>query len=135
MATDAADTQQSFGLSISPAAIAQSAVGTTECSQDYIEIIGGTTIANIIANPRINGDASLWCGRSFNPASAQGSDAVASVCTSLAPFKVRVNFDENEYFTNADPTIIDVAANGATGGEFAVRPGGIIGFSLCYATA
>jgi len=127
-----ANTQLSFGLSISPNAAAQAAVGTTECSQDYIEIIGGTTAANV--GNGIAGDNSLWCGRSFGPAGGEATNAVASVCTSNAPFKVRVNFDENEFFPNADPTITDTA-NMAETGEFAVRPGGIIGFSLCYVTA
>jgi len=126
---DVQDTQQSFGLSIA-AANSQSAVGVTECSQDYIEIIGGTTAMNVAMS--IAGDNSLWCGRSFNPATGITSDTVASVCTSNAPFKVRVNFDENEFATNANPATIDTAA---TDGEFATRPGGIIGFSLCYTTA
>jgi len=132
IAPDDPDAQQSFGLSIA-AGDSQSAVGVTECSQDYIEIIGGTTQANAQGG-MITGDASLWCGRSFNPVTGQDSAAanVASVCTSNAPFKVRVNFDENEFATNADPTIADTAA---TDGEFATRPGGIIGFSLCYTTA
>jgi len=126
---DVQDTQQSFGLSIA-AGDSQSAVGVTECSQDYIEIIGGTTAMNVAMS--IAGDNSLWCGRSFNPATGITSDTVASVCTSNAPFKVRVNFDENEFAPNANPATIDTAA---TDGEFVNRPGGIIGFSLCYTTA
>jgi len=128
---DVTDTQQSFGLSISTDGDAKSAVGVTECSQDYIEIIGGTTIANVIAGTA--GDNSMWCGRHFHPETNTATNIVASVCTTNAPFKVRVNFDENEFFPNADPTI-NQDDNGNTG-EFAKRPGGIIGFSLCYATA
>ena len=45
----------------------------------FYQIIGGTTAANV--GNGIAGDNSLWCGRSFNPASGQGSDAVASVCS------------------------------------------------------
>jgi len=126
---DVQDTQQSFGLSIA-AGDSESAVGVTECSQDYIEIIGGTTAMNVAMS--IAGDNSLWCGRSFNPATGITSDTVASVCTSNAPFKVRVNFDENEFAPNANPATIDTDA---TDGEFVNRPGGIIGFSLCYTTA
>merc|ERR1719270_1253515 len=133
--TDAAviaDTQQSFGLSIAANAIAESAVGISVCSQDYIEIIGGTTIANAIMNPPVAGTDSLWCGRSFHPTTDTAHITSESVCTTSAPFKVRVNFDENEFRSNADPAIVDT---NATDGEFAVQPGGIIGFSLCYATA
>lgn len=131
-ATDVADTQQSFGLSIGPAAIATSAVGVTECSQDYIEIIGGTTEANAMATPPVPSDNNLWCGRSFGTITGQGSNTVASVCSTSVPFMVRVNFDENEFRTNTNAATDDTDA---TDGEFLVRPGGIIGFSLCYTTA
>merc|ERR1711963_858040 len=127
-----ANTQQSFGLSIS-SADDLSAVSVSECSQDYIEIIGGTSAA--IAAAGIVSDHNMWCGRNFATLTAEdGATTTAagtSVCTASAPFRIRVNFDEDEYRTNKDPTIADADS---TDGEFAVRPGGIIGFSLCYTT-
>jgi len=135
-AAAAADDQQAFGLSIArDNANAQSAVGVTECSTDYIEILGGTSAANVMMTPPVAGDNSQWCGRSFNWENGQAAIIadVESVCTRSVPFKVRVNFDENE--KAADPTNAGTADTNATDGEFATRPGGIIGFSLCYATA
>ena len=43
------------------------------------------------------------------------------------PFRIRVNFDEDEYRTNKVPATKDADA---TDGEFAVLPGGIIGKSI-----
>jgi len=124
-----ANVQQSFGLSTATADDT-SAVGTTECSQDYIEIIGGTTAA--IAAAGIMGDNNLWCGRNFATADATAFNAAGtSVCTSSTPFRIRVNFDQDEFRTNMDPTIADTAA---AEGDFFGRPGGILGFSLCYTT-
>jgi len=125
----AANMQQSFGLSTA-SADATSAVSDVECKQDYIEIIGGTTA--ILAAAGTMSDLNMWCGRNFATATDTTYDATgASVCTASAPFRIRVNFDEDEFRTNADPAIIDTDA---TDGEFATRPGGIIGFSLCYTT-
>merc|ERR1712122_44665 len=128
--TPTANTQQSFGLSMG-SADDTSAVSVSECSRDYIEIIGGTSAA--IAAAGIVSDHNMWCGRNFaTPTAEDGATTTAagtSVCTASAPFRIRVNFDEDEYRTNKDPTIADADS---TDGEFAVRPGGIIGFSLCY---
>jgi len=130
--TPTANTQQSFGLSIS-SADDTSAVSVSECSQDYIEIIGGTSAA--IAAAGIVSDHNMWCGRNFATLTAETgaitTAAGTSVCTASAPFRIRVNFDEDEYRTNKDPTIVDTDS---TDGEFLIRPGGIIGFSLCYTT-
>jgi len=129
----AANLQQSFGLSIGPDAAAQSAVSVTECAQDYIEIIGGTSAA--IAANGIMSDNNMWCGRNF--ASATGLTDIAttgtgaSVCTASVPFRIRVNFDEDEFRTEKTAQIADTNAKD---GEFITRPGGIIGFSLCYTT-
>merc|ERR1712038_1758407 len=136
----AANLQQSFGLSIGPDAAAQSAVSVTECAQDYIEIIGGTS-AEIAANGILS-DNNMWCGRNFASATGEtdvdttatgaGAIAGASVCTASTPFRIRVNFDEDEWRTEKTAQIADSTADATadTGGEFAVRPGGIIGFSL-----
>lgn len=124
-----ADSSMSFGLSIS-SADAKSAVGVTECSQDYIEIIGLTSEA--IAQMGKKSDNNLLCGRNFNTATAL--DTEVTVCTSSVPFKIRVNFDENEFDPQQGNDVAKTDAD-ATKGEFGTRPGGIIGFSLCYATA
>jgi len=135
--TPTANTQQSFGLSVANAND-KSAVGETECLQDYIEIIGGTSAA--IAAAGIVSDNTMWCGRNFatltDEDGATTTAAGTSVCTASAPFRIRVNFDEDEFRTEKTGQIIDTDSTGAagTGGEFAIRPGGIIGFSLCYTT-
>jgi len=131
----AADTQHSFGLSIGPdAAAGKSGVSETECQQDYIEIIGGTSAA--IATIGISSDNNMWCGRYFSTFTNEGFNAAGnSVCTASTPFRIRVNFDEDEWATEPTAQIADTMADGAAiGGEFAIRPGGIIGFSLCYTT-
>jgi len=134
--TPTANLQQSFGLSVTSADDA-SAVSTTFCSQDYIEIIGGTSAANAIAG--IVSDNNLWCGRNFASLDAETGAITtgtgASVCTASAPFRIRVNFDEDEFRTEKTGQIADADSTAAiTGGEFLIRPGGIIGFSLCYTT-
>jgi len=128
--TAAADDQQSFGLSLSGAAAAQSVVGDTECSTDYIEIMGGTSIANVGIAGFIGGN-NLFCGRSFNSATDVAATIIASVCTTSVPFRVRVNFDSDEHNSGSNVAIVDT---NASDGEYLTRPGGIIGFSLCYAT-
>ena len=47
------------------------------------QIIGGTSIDNVIANPPVAGDNSQWCGRSFNWEKEQNSIIadVESVCS------------------------------------------------------
>jgi len=134
-----ADAQQSFGISTAPAATANSGVGATksQCSEDYIEIIGGTTEAiAMIATTVKNTHNNVWCGRNF--ATADNTDfatgtiiAEFSVCSRSVPFRVRVNFNENEHIKSDNSMEADVDA---TDGEFNTRPGGIIGFSLCYTT-
>merc|ERR1719394_34095 len=124
-----ANVQQSFGLSIANAD-ENSAVSDLNCEQDYIEIIGGTTAA--IAAAGKASDLTMWCGRNFATATDTAFDAAGvSVCTASAPFRIRVNFDEDEFRTNADPAKDDATT---MDGEFLSRPGGIIGFSLCYTT-
>merc|ERR1712088_1101678 len=97
-----------------------SAVSVSECSQDYIEIIGGTSAA--IAAAGIVSDHNMWCGRNFATLTAETgaitTAAGTSVCTASAPFRIRVNFDEDEYRTNKDPTIVDTDS---TDGEFLIR--------------
>ena len=49
------------------------------------------------------------------------------ISATSVPFKVRVNFDENEFRSNANPATID---SNAQDGEFLVQPGGIIGMTI-----
>jgi len=130
--TAAGNPQSSFGVSRSGDNAAKSAQGT-RCSDDYISIPGGDTSANAAAG--VLSLVSTFCGRELMPAdntawaNANGGnaiDAATAVCSSVAPFEVTVNFDDNEAWT---------AADNADTNEWAKSPGGIIGFSLCYATA
>jgi len=123
--------QQAFGLSIGPDDAAQSAFDTTHCEQDYIRITGATSQA--IAQAGTTVAVALLCGRSFETASGVAliANAGTSVCTSSQPFRIGVHFDADEFPTNAVLTMADTTAQD---GEFAITPGGIIGFSLCYAT-
>lgn len=128
----------SFGVSKSPNAAAKSGVGGTTCIDDYIEIIGGNTKANAIAgttgaelNTGIN---SRYCGRSLQVAdnlalidgAANGlANNLTPLCTASLPFRVGVEFGADE-----DTLVADNADNDETFG----RPGGIMGFALCYDT-
>jgi len=133
-AAQIANTQQSFGLSVA-GGDDESVVSGTECEQDYIEIIGGTKAA--IADAGKASDNNMWCGRNFATADTLAGAAttaampVESVCTASAPFRIRVNFNEDEYRTDKTGQTID---SDYTDGEFLKRPGGIVGFSLCYTT-
>jgi len=125
--TAAGTPQSSFGVSRSGDNAAKSAQGT-RCSDDYIRIPGGGT--NAAASIGTLSLVSTFCGRELLPADntawAAAIDAAAAVCTSVAPFEVTVNFDDNEAWT---------AVDNADTNEWAISPGGIIGFSLCYETA
>jgi len=118
----AADESTSFGLSVSPDAAAQSAVDTA-CIGDYLEIIGATTLA-ISAIDAVSADTHRLCGRIFSNAAA--ATAAISVCTMSAPFRIGVHFDADE--------LIGFTDDDATTDELEIRPGGQLGFSLCYAT-
>jgi len=131
--TAAAIAQVSYGIGISPNAAAQSAVDTSHCIQDYIRITGGTTVAN--AQAGTTAASALWCGREFEVSSGIAYIASISVCTSSQPFRIGVHFDGDEYIANTlVATMPANAAQTADVHEVKVFPGGIIGFSLCYAT-
>jgi len=119
--------QSSFGISLSGNAAANSAQGS-RCSDDYIRIPGGAERGDA-AGGKLS-LVSVFCGRELIPADdtawTVAVDADNAVCTSVAPFEVTVNFDDNE--TGA-------ASADANANEWSVSPGGIIGFSLCYETA
>merc|ERR1712018_510451 len=135
--------QGSFGISGSPSgaippggtqAAAQSGVGGSNCQDDYIKILGGTTDANAalgttggaiaVAFANGYGTNSRFCGRFLNTATGQA--ATAMVCTASVPFEVGVEFDSNERTATAN--------SNADSAETVAFPAGIIGFSLCYTT-
>lgn len=127
--TNTAAIQHSFGVSISPLAANQNSGIDGQCASDYIGIVGGDTAANAAAGTLST--QSRFCGRALRPnfvannGEAWANDN-ASVCTASVPFEVTVHFDEDEVWTGAGD---------ANTSEWAMQPGGIMGFSLCYAAA
>jgi hypothetical protein len=127
-AADVADTvatgQASFGLSISPAAAAQSGVGAA-CTSDYITIVGANTkVIAALLTPTLLGPR--FCGRELDTvAGSLNGLAAPSVCTNSVPFQIGVNFDEDEISGGVGTAILHEAED---------APGGIIGFCLKYTT-
>lgn len=119
----------SFGISESPNAISQSGVESS-CTNDYLEIVGGTTDAiaaagYVVPNAGAPGISNTrFCGRYFNPTGGEVAANVVSVCSYNVPFRVGVNFDADEGSTNAAAIVAEDVG----------LPGGIVGFSLCYTT-
>lgn len=73
---------------------------------------------------------SKLCGRQLLENGGAGDAAWAaglSVCTNVVPFQVGVHFDGDELTSGIDGE--------ANSDETELRPGGTIGFSLCYTTA
>jgi len=123
-ATGATGKQNSFGLSVSPAAALQSQIGTG-CTSDFIEIPNGLakqTSANAIA---IIPKSSRFCGRSLHTASGTAivNGNTISVCSLSIPFRLGVHTDANEVIGSGATAILN-ESNGF--------PGGIVGFQLCY---
>jgi len=131
--------QASFGISIAGADASGNA-DNTYCSTDYLRITGGTTEALAQAGAIVAlSPATLFCGRALTPANDDRSIAVAysatvSVCTFAQPFRVGVHFDADEFPTVSTIAIITAAAGTRATSETTTAPGGIVGFSLCYAT-
>jgi len=118
--------QISFGLSIGGIAASPSALISATCTQDWIEIPGADTaaIAAISAAALTNGGR--VCGRALSSVTdLLTSTTAGTVCGRHLPFRVGVDFDNNE----ADSI---VAADMTTVTEQCGSPGGIIGFKLTY---
>merc|ERR1712203_1196367 len=121
--------QISFGLSIGGIAASPSSLISATCTQDWIEVPGAdtATIAAISAAALTNGGR--LCGRALSSATGKltnaASIAVGTVCARHLPFRVGVDFDNNERdsIVTADMTTL-LEQNGS--------PGGIIGFKLTY---
>jgi hypothetical protein len=131
---NAVTTQPSFGLSLSPAAASQSAVGTA-CTSDYITIPQGMKKANaaiLSANTVLSAKSSTmstrYCGRYLQTNAA--AYAATSICSLAVPFELGVDFNDDEHCTAVTAGNTCEHASGSststTGG------GGILGFSLCY---
>merc|ERR1712141_756647 len=127
--------QPSFGLSLSPAAGSQSAVGSA-CTSDYITIPSAVTkaIAAILSSNTVmiaetTSTATRFCGRYL--ATNAATYAVQSVCSLAVPFELAVDFNDDEFCSNRASGVKCEFYSGksaaTTGG------GGILGFSLCYA--
>jgi len=115
--TAAAIDQDAFGLSLSPEAASQSQVGTS-CASDYIQIPQGveSTVPTAIGSANTR-----FCGRFLN--TSAGQTASATICSSILPFRVQVNFDSGEEVS---------AMTDASTDEMHTFPGGIVGFRLAY---
>merc|ERR1719483_982649 len=116
----------SFGLSISSIAANPASMISNTCSQDWIEIPGAetATIAAISIAAETNGGR--LCGRVL--ASATGkttATAAGTVCARHLPFRVGVDFDNNELdtiVTAAKTTLLEQQGS----------PSGFLGFKLTY---
>lgn len=113
--------QDSFGLSISPDAAAQSSIDS-ECTTDYLEIVDGNTIV-IAAMNVVNAGFTRFCGRFLNTATALTESI--SICTRRTPFNLR-------FVTDANEVIAAAGIGTAITSENTAFPGGIIGFRLNY---
>jgi len=127
-----ANKQASFGISITATKTAvktaNSAQGT-DCADDYLQITGAQSVAIAAIDNAVSSALSKFCGRQFQT-TADKAFADESVCTKVVPFQVGVNFGADEVAGGS------AAKNGeANTDETEVRPGGTIGFSLCYTTA
>merc|ERR1712008_542232 len=120
--------QISFGLSIGGIAGTPSSSISNTCSQDWIEIPGVDTaaIAAIAVAAVTNGGR--VCGRTL--ASTAGVLLTATVITNTVcarhlPFRVGVDFDNNERAPSAATTMAQLH-------EQQGSPAGIVGFKLTY---
>lgn len=123
MATAGTGMQSSFGLSVSDVAGIAAAAVDTECSTDFIEVVGANVVAIAAMTNAIVPIGNRFCGRYFNTRTSDGA-APISLCTRSQPFKVGVFFDQSER--------TDASAMPEFGEEDGF-PGGIIGFCLDFA--
>ena len=69
----------------------------------------------------------MWCIFLFQIRCHKRSCFKFLFAASSTPFRVRVNFDQDEFRTNMDPTIADTSA---AEGDFFGRPGGFLGILI-----
>merc|ERR1719330_1333988 len=118
--------QISFGLSIGGIAASPSALISADCTQDWIEIPGADTAAIAAISTAALTNGGRVCGRALSSVTALLTTTTAgTVCGRPLPFRVGVDFDNNERDSI-------VAADMTTVTEQNGSPGGIIGFKLTY---
>lgn len=118
----AAGAASTFGVSVATAAAIDADVDSG-CTTDYITIPNASVIAAAGSLIPVIGKT-RFCGRYLHTARATAEAANGiSVCSTAVPFRLGVNFDDNE--------VIDAGAT-ANLNEQAGFPGGILGFNLCY---
>jgi len=134
-------TQISYGVGLSvDDGTAESQIGSM-CSTDWLDIPLGNTLADAaIDTPTLaqllaaaaaplpagqTTNVSRFCGRvlALGQPLAPGIAISSTICTRALPFRVGVNFNNNEADTGTDA---------ATTGELNEAPGGIVGFKLNY---
>jgi len=119
----------SFGLSISSIAANPASMISNTCSQDWIEIPGAET-ATIAANSiaAVTNGGRL-CGRVLASATGQASNAASTaagtVCGRHLPFRLGVDFDNNELDTIVTAVMTNLL-------EQQGSPSGFLGFKLTY---
>jgi len=119
----------SFGLSISSIAANPASMISNTCSQDWIEIPGAET-ATIAANSiaAVTNGGRL-CGRVLASATGQASNAASTaagtVCGRHLPFRLGVDFDNNELDTIVTAVMTTLL-------EQQGSPSGFLGFKLTY---
>merc|ERR1712172_167385 len=118
--------QISFGLSIGGIAASPSALISADCTQDWIEIPGADTAAIAAISTAALANGGRLCGRALSSVTDLLTTTTAgTVCGRHLPFRVGVDFDNNERDSI-------VAADMTTVTEQNGSPGGIIGFKLTY---
>merc|ERR1719223_618866 len=119
----AAIAQSSFGVGVSGADASTKSVVNADCTQDYLAIPFGTTnaIASIALPEAQLVHTHRFCGRQLHITEATATPA--TVCSRVLPFRIGVNFDNNE---------ANVGAKAESTNELSGFPGGIIGFKLTY---
>merc|ERR1719330_1149957 len=118
--------QISFGLSIGGIAASPSALISATCTQDWIEIPGADTAAIAAISTAALTNGGRVCGRALSSVTDLLTTTTAgTVCGRHLPFRVGVDFDNNERdsIVTADKTTVT---------EQCGSPGGIIGFKLTY---
>merc|ERR1711971_481848 len=118
--------QISFGLSIGGIVASPSALISADCTQDWIEIPGADTAAIAAISTAALTNGCRVCGRALSSVTDLLTTTTAgTVCGRHLPFRVGVDFDNNERdsIVTKDKTTVT---------EQCGSPGGIIGFKLTY---
>merc|ERR1711971_294445 len=118
--------QISFGVSVGGILASPSALISADCTQDWIEIPGADTAAIAAISTAALTNGCRVCGRALSSVTDLLTTTTAgTVCGRHLPFRVGVDFDNNERdsIVTKDKTTVT---------EQCGSPGGIIGFKLTY---